>query len=69
MGMPVVIHSDQGHRNFESSMLKQSQEAFEIATTAYHPEGDSMVEWFNCSQLKFGSIGKIIPGFDSTNVS
>ena len=49
MGMPDVVHSDQG-RNFESTMLKQSLEAFGIAksrTTAYHPEGDGMVERFN----------------------
>ena len=54
MGMPDVVHSDQG-RNFESTMLKQSLEAFGIAksrTTAYHPEGDGMVERFNRSLLQ-----------------
>ena len=39
-----VLHSYQG-RNFESTILQQTLEAFGIAksrTTAYHPQGDSM---------------------------
>ena len=54
LGMPDVVHSDQG-RNFESAILKQTLEAFGIAksrTTAYHPEGDGMVERFNRSLLQ-----------------
>ena len=45
-GVPSVVHSDQG-RNFESSILKATLEAFGIAksqTTAYHPQGNGMVE-------------------------
>ena len=54
MGMPDAVHSDQG-RNFESAILKQSLYAFGISkshTTAYHPEGDGMVERFNRSLLQ-----------------
>ena len=54
MGMPDAVHSDQG-RNFESAILKQSLDAFGISkshTTAYHPEGDGMVERFNRSLLQ-----------------
>ena len=54
MRMPDIIHSDQG-RNFESALLKESLDAFGISkshTTAYHPEGDGMVEWFNRSLLQ-----------------
>ena len=54
MGMPDIVHSDQG-RNFESMLLKQSLDAFGISkthTTAYHPEGDGMVERFNRSLLQ-----------------
>ena len=46
--------SDQGP-NFESSILCQTLEAFcikKIRTTAYHPEGDGMVERFNRSLLQ-----------------
>ena len=53
-GLPSTLHSDQG-RNFESSMLYQTLEAFGIKksrTTAYHPEGDGMVEWFNRTLLQ-----------------
>jgi len=44
--IPTVIHSDQG-RNFESSLFSQVLQAFGIQksrTTAYHPQGDGMVE-------------------------
>ena len=49
MGMPETFHSDQG-KNFESTLLKSTLEAFGIAksrTTAYHPQGDGMVEGLN----------------------
>lgn len=54
MGMPEIVHSDQG-QNFESMILKQSLDAFGISkshTTAYHPEGDGLVERFNRSLLQ-----------------
>ena len=44
--LPEILHSDQG-RNFESSLLQQTLDAFGITksqTTAYHPQGDGMVE-------------------------
>ena len=47
--MPELIHSDQG-RNFESTIFCQSLAAFEVKklrTTAYHSQGDGMVEHFN----------------------
>ena len=52
-GVPSILHSDQG-RNFESDMLHQMLQAFEIKksrTTAYHPQCDGMVERFNRSLL------------------
>jgi len=45
-GIPTVIHSEQG-RNFENSLSSQVLQAFGIQksrTTAYHPQGDGMVE-------------------------
>ena len=53
-GLPTTLHPDQG-RNFESSMLHQTLEAFGIKKsrmTAYHPEGDGMVERFNRTLLQ-----------------
>ena len=53
-GIPDIVHSDQG-RNFESMLLKQTLEAFGVSktrTTAYHPQGDGMVERFNRSLLQ-----------------
>ena len=53
-GIPSILHSDQG-RNFESHMLCQMLQAFGIKksrTTAYHPQCDGMVEWFNHSLLQ-----------------
>lgn len=53
-GIPHILHSDQG-RNFESTLLKQTLEAFGVSksrTTAYHPQGDGMVERFNRSLLQ-----------------
>ena len=52
--MPKILHSDQG-QNFESTILKQTLQAFGVAkshTTAYHPQGDSMVKRFNRSLLQ-----------------
>ena len=52
-GIPDIVHSDQG-RNFESTLLKQTLEAFGVSktrTTAYHPQRDCMVERFNRSLL------------------
>ena len=49
-----IVHSDQG-RNFESTAFRQTLEAFGVEkshTTVYHPEGDGMVEGFNCSLLQ-----------------
>ena len=48
-GHPEILHSDQGC-NFESSILAQTLQAFRVhksRTTAYHPQGDCMVERFN----------------------
>ena len=53
-GLPQIVHSDQG-KNFESTVLKQTLEAFGISksrTTAYHPQGDGLVERFNRSLLQ-----------------
>ena len=54
MGLPSVLHSDQG-KNFESTILKQTLDAFGVTkshTTAYHPQGDGMVERLNRSLLQ-----------------
>ena len=53
-GIPDILHSDQG-RNFESTILSQTLEAFGISksrTTAYHPASDGLVERFNRSLLQ-----------------
>ena len=53
-GIPDILHSDQG-RNFESTILRQTLEAFGITksrTTAYHPAGDGLVRCFNRTLLQ-----------------
>ena len=57
-GMPEVLHSHQG-KNFESTLLQQTLATFGIhksRTTAYHPEGDGMVECFNRSLLQMMQV-------------
>jgi len=54
MGVPEIVHSDQG-RNFESALLRHTLEVFGASkshTTAYHPQGDGMVERFNRTLLQ-----------------
>ena len=54
LDIPEVLHSDQG-RNFESLLLRETLKAFGTSkshTTAYHPQGDRMVERFNRSLLQ-----------------
>ncbi len=54
-GLPEVLHSDQG-RNFKSTILRQTLVAFfgiaKSHTTAYHPQGDGMVERMDRSLLQ-----------------
>ena len=53
-GIPEILHSDQG-RNFERTILHRVCAAFGVTkshTTAYHPQGDGMVERLNRSLLQ-----------------
>eukprot|EP00731_Ephydatia_muelleri_P025315 Em0017g398a len=53
-GFSDIVHSDQG-RNFESTVFHQTLEAFGVhksRTTAYHPQGDGLVERFNRTLLQ-----------------
>ena len=50
----ILLQSDQG-RNFESTILAQTLDAFDIRkshTTPYHPQGDGIVERFNRTLLQ-----------------
>ena len=49
IGIPDTLHSDQG-QNFESLILQQTLDTFGVnksRTSAYHPQGDGMVERLN----------------------
>ena len=51
MGLPRIIHSDQG-RNFPSVILHQTLQAFGVTkshTSTYHPQGDGMFKQLNRS--------------------
>ena len=53
-GLPDILHSDQGC-NFESALLRETLDSFGVKksrTTAYHPQGDGMIERFNRSLLQ-----------------
>ena len=53
-GLPDILHFDQG-RNFESALLRETLDSVGVKisrTTAYHPQGDEMVEMFNRSLLQ-----------------
>eukprot|EP00731_Ephydatia_muelleri_P035282 Em0111g7a len=53
-GIPEILHSDQG-ANFESTMIQRVCAAFGVLksrTTAYHLQGDGMVERFNRTFLR-----------------
>ena len=51
--IPEILHSDQG-RAFESTILRQTLEAFGMEKTHTTPYGDGMVERFN----RFVTIAK-----------
>ena len=54
MGILDTLHSDQG-QNFESTILRQTLDTFGVSksrTSAYHPQGDGLVERFNRSLLQ-----------------
>ena len=54
LGIPGSLHSGQ-RRNFESTVLAQILNAFGLTkshTTAYHPECDGVVAWFNITLLQ-----------------
>ena len=60
-GIPQRIHSDQG-ANFESHLLKELCLILGMdksRTTSYHPMGNSMWEWFNCTLLDM--LGTLSP--------
>ena len=60
-GTPISIHSDQG-RNFESTLFHEVCRLLGICktrTTAYHPEGNGMVERFN---LTMGAVIRSLIG-------
>ena len=52
--LPDILHSNQGHK-FESALLRESLHSFDVKKsrmTAYHPQGNGMVERFNWSLLQ-----------------
>ena len=54
LGIPEFLHSDQG-RNFESALLKETCQSLGIIkthTTAYHPQGNALVERSNRTVLQ-----------------
>ena len=54
MGLPSIVHSDQG-RNFESTILKQTLDAFGVTkshTTAYHPD----VAFIRSTRSRLGAL-------------
>ena len=58
--MPIVLHSDQG-RNFESALVHEVCKLLGIRmsrTTAYHPQGDGLVERMNRSLVE--SLSKYV---------
>ena len=59
-GMPIVLHSDQG-RNFESALVREVCKLLGIRksrTTAYHPQGDGLVERMNMTLVE--SLSKYV---------
>ena len=57
-GMPLVIHSDQGH-GFENGLMKSLCTLLgcvKTRTAPYHPESDGMVECFNRTCLMMMSM-------------
>ena len=52
LGVLDILHSDQGRKNFESTLFHQVFGIHKARTTAYHPQGDGMVEHFNRSLLQ-----------------
>ena len=54
-GIPDILHSDQGGRNFVSTILLEMLNTFGVTksrTIAYHPSGDGLVERFNRALLQ-----------------
>ena len=55
-GTPNIHHTDQG-RNFDFALVKAKLLSIKrTSTTAYHPQSDGLVEWFNRTLLNLLSI-------------
>ncbi|KAK3700061.1 hypothetical protein QZH41_004357 [Actinostola sp. cb2023] len=57
-GAPEILHTDQG-RKFESKFFKERCRLLGIEKTrmsAYHPEGDGMIDRFNCTVIGMLSV-------------